>query len=670
MATYRYSRWDGSQQVFDLDEDAVLDAVSDDILAHGDVERALRALFQRGLSDEEDGRLNGLRDLLDTLKQRRQDQLDRYNLNTILDDLKERLKDVVETERRGIAKRLQEARDQLEGAVRNQAEHLEGPMRLLEERAERSKQTLDALPDSLGGAVRELQDYDFIDPEARQKFKELLDVLEQQMAESMFQGMREQLQEMTPESTEALRDMLRALNQMLRVRAMGMAPDFAGFMEQYGHHFGPDRPTSLEELIEKMRRETAAMDSLMESMTPEMRQELQDLMESSLGQELIDELAELAARMQAEFPTRGTDRDYPFMGEDPVTLQQAMELMRQLRDMDQLEDSLRAGDVESIDAQEVERLLGEDARRDLEQLSDIVRMLEESGYVKRDGGRLELTPKAVRRIAQSALREVFSQLKKDRLGPHEVYVRGDGGERTGETKTYEYGDPFDIDLQRTVFNGVLRAGPRIPVHLSPEDLEINRTEHLTQTATVLLLDQSRSMGMFGNFAAAKKVALALYWLIHSQFGRDYFHVVGFSDYATEIKGEDLADITWNDWVSGTNMHHALMLSRKLLSKQKAATKQILMISDGEPTAHLEGGRSFFSYPPSYRTVVETLKEVERCTRLGITINTFMLANNRSFVDFVDRMTRINRGRAFYSTPGQLGRYIMVDYLRNRRKVVA
>ncbi|MCH9009757.1 MAG: VWA domain-containing protein, partial [Chloroflexi bacterium] len=205
---------------------------------------------------------------------------------------------------------------------------------------------------------------------------------------------------------------------------------------------------------------------------------------------------------------------------------------------------------------------------------------------------------------------------------------------------------------------------------SPEDLEINRTEHLTQTATVLLLDQSRSMGMFGSFAAAKKVALALYWLIHSQYPRDYFSIIGFSDYGMEIKNEDLAELTWNAWVSGTNMQHALMLARNTLSKQKVATKQILMITDGEPTAHLEDGRAYFSYPPSWRTIEETLKEVKRCTQAGITINTFMLEANYYLMDFVDKMTRINRGRAFYTNPNQLGKYVMVDYLRGRRKRIA
>ena len=209
----------------------------------------------------------------------------------------------------------------------------------------------------------------------------------------------------------------------------------------------------------------------------------------------------------------------------------------------------------------------------------------------------------------------------------------------------------------------------MPVKISPQDFEIYRNEHMTRAATIVLLDQSRSMGLFNNWQAAKKVTLALFALIRTQYPRDTLHVVGFSDYAREIKEEDLASLSWNAWVSGTNLHHALMLSRNLLAKEKGGTRQILVITDGEPTAHLENGRSYFNYPPSYRTEIETLKEVKKCSQEGIVINTFMLENNYQLVNFVDRMTRINRGRAFYSSSENLGEYILVDYMNNRKKRV-
>ncbi|MCI0790939.1 MAG: VWA domain-containing protein [Chloroflexi bacterium] len=673
MTTYRYSRWDGSQQIFGIDEDDIMDSLADDMLSNGDLNRALRNLMQRGVRDENGQQMPGLRDLQERLRKQRQQQLDRYNMDSVMDELKEKLKEVIDTERRGIDERLKEARRQLEEAG-DSGEHLQGPMQMLEDRAERNQEKLDTLPDSMGGQIQELQDYDFMDPEARQKFQELLDMLKQQMMQNFFQGMKDQLQNMNPEDMEGLKNMIQALNQMLRDRAMGEDPDFEGFMEQYGDYFDPNRPASLDELLEQLQQQMAAMQSLMDSMSPKMRDELEGLLQSGMDPEFMNELSELAGMMYDMFPFEDMANEYPFMGDESVTLDQAMELMGKLRDMDQLEQQIqqvmRNGNVEDLDPEKVEEHLGEEARRQLEQLQKVIQQLEEAGYLKRKGDRLELTPRGIRKLAQKALKEVFSELKKDRMGRHEIYNRGDGGERTGETKPYEFGDPFDLDLHRTLFNSVLREGPKTPLSLRPDDFEIHRTEHITQTATVLLLDQSRSMGMFGSFSAAKKVALALYWLIHSEYPRDHFSIIGFSDYGMEIKTDDLAELTWNAWVSGTNMQHALLLARKTLARQKVATKQIIMITDGEPTAHLEGGRAYFSYPPSWRTIDETLKEVKRCTQEGITINTFMLEANYYLMDFIDKMTRINKGRAFYTDPSHLGRYVMVDYLRGRRKRIA
>ena len=673
MTTYRYSRWDGSQHVFDIDEDDVLDQLSDEVLAHGDLDRALRSLFRRGIQSREEGkRIEGLQDLMERLKKQRQRQLQRYHLDSLMDDLKERLKDVVETERRGIDRRLEEAGQQLEEAG-DDGEHLHRAMQVLEERAQRGKETLDNLPDGVGGAIRELKEYDFLDSEARQKFQELLDALGQQMVQNLFESMRQQLQELGPDQMEGVRDMLRALNQMLRERASGLEPDFQGFKERYGQYFGPNPPSNLDELIERLADQMAAMQSLIDSMTPEMRGELESLMESAMDAETMREMAELASRMYDLSSLDELTREYPFAGDEPLTLQQAMEVMKQLQDLEELERQIRqvtrSGDINDLDLDKVEQHLGEDARRQLEELERVVQKLEEAGYLRREGDRVQLTARAIRKLGQKALREVFAAIKRDRAGGHETYHKGAGDEHTGETKVYEFGDPLDVDLNRTIRNSILSHGPQIPVRIGPTDLEVHRTEHLSQAATVLLLDQSRSMGILGSFAAAKKVALALYWLIHTQYPRDQFFVVGFSDYAMEIKPDDLAEVTWNAWVSGTNMQHALMLSRKLLSRHQTATRQVLMITDGEPTAHLENGHAYFNYPPSYRTIEETLKEVKRCSRQGITINTFMLETSYYLVDFVDKMTRINRGRAFYTTPGQLGRYVMVDYLKSRRKLV-
>ncbi len=670
MVRYRYSRWDGTQQVSLFDNDDLLEHLSEDILAGHDVEQALRGLLQRGIEgDDQDQRIEGLHELMQRVQEQRRNMLERFNLESLIDDLKERLRDVVETERKGIDRRLREAREQLSNTD-EASDHLRTAMDILESRAASGKQTLDELPDSTAGSIRQLREYEFMDPEAQRKFNELLDMLNRQAMESFTQGMRQQIEEMTPEQLDELRNMTHALNQMLHDRANGLDPDFDGFMEEFGHMFDPDRPASLDELLERLASQMAAAQSLMNSMSPEMRAELSQMLDAALDPELRGEMDELMARLQMMFPFDTSGQEYPFMGDEPVTLQQAMEEMGKLQGIDDLEqrikDVIRRGDVQDLDPAEVEEYLGEDARRQLENLQRVVQQLEEAGYLRRKGDRLELTARAIRKLAQQALRQVFSELRKDRIGSHPVYVRGEGGESTGETKKFEFGDGTDIDLHKTVFNGVLRQGPSVPVKLTADDLEIRQSEHLSRAATVLLLDQSRSMGMYGNFIAAKRVALALYWLIKSQYKGDYLGMVGFSDYAMEISTENLGDLTWNAWVSGTNMHHALMLSRRMLAKEKAVTKNILMITDGEPTAHLEGGHAYFSYPPSYSTINLTLDEVKRCTRDGITINTFMLEASYLLIDFINHVTRINRGRAFYSTPGQLGKYVVVDYLKSRR----
>jgi uncharacterized protein with von Willebrand factor type A (vWA) domain len=263
--------------------------------------------------------------------------------------------------------------------------------------------------------------------------------------------------------------------------------------------------------------------------------------------------------------------------------------------------------------------------------------------------------------------EIYDQLKKSEYGKHPQQDRGVGGERADETKAYEFGDPFHLNLGETIMNGIFREGPQVPVRLEKDDFQVFRSESLTTTATVLMLDLSWSMALRGSFQAAKKVALALQNLIRTQFPKDSLYVLGFSAYARQLKQEELPYVRWDESVLGTNMHHALMLAQKLLARHTAGTKQIIMISDGEPTAHLEHGRSYFAYPPSPITIRETLKEVKRCTKKGIVINTFMLDRNYYLKEFVNQIAKMNKGRVFYTTPERLGQYILVDYVSQKRK---
>jgi uncharacterized protein with von Willebrand factor type A (vWA) domain len=671
--TYRYSQWDGTQEIFDIDANELMDQLSDELLNQGDVMRALRDLFRNGMRNQHGMQLTGLKDLMERLKNQRRQQLQQHNMDSVVDDLKERLENIINTEREGIDRRLEQAQEQVSQAPEAERPQQESLYKLLEQRTQRNQDKLDHLPDSLGGQIQELMEYDFIDPEAQQMFQELLDMLKSQMAQNFSQQMKQQIQGMSPQEMAAMREMMRQLNQMMRDKMAGREPDFDRFMQQFGPMFGPNPPQSFDELMERLQQQLAQMQSMMESMSPEMRQELEDALNSVLDPETQREMAEFASLMERLMPMDDLRRQYPFLGDDSLTMEQAMEMMRQLQDLDQLEQALqqamRTGRLEDVDPDKLAELLGEEARRAWEQLDRLRQLLKEAGYVTGDD-RLELTARGIRRIGQKALKEVFFHLKKDRLGNHEVDTRGAGGDLLGETKLYEFGDPFQLDLQGTVKNAILRGGPEVPVRMTSQDFEVYRTEHMTKAATAVLLDQSRSMGLFNNFQAAKKVTLALFALTRTQYPRDTLHVIGFSDYAREIKEDDLPKVNWNAWVSGTNLQHALMLSRKLLSKEKGGSRQILLITDGEPTAHLEGDRAYFSYPPSYRTELETLKEVKRCTQEGIVINTFMLENNYQLVNFVDRLTKINRGRAFYSSSENLGQYVLVDYVNNRKKRVA
>jgi len=643
----RYSRWDGSQAVPDLDADDLLSAMSDDLMLDGDLWRALRRLFQQGLQHPEGQRMPGLQDLLKQLRQRRQAQLDRYDLGSALEDIKKKLAEVTQKEREGI-------KDRLAGTS-----------------AQQKLAELDRLPPDPAGQVRELQSYDFVDPEAKRLFDELMQSLRQQMLQPLLKGMQQALQGMTPEDLRRLREMLQDLNRMLHQRAEGEEPDFQAFKDKWGQLF--PGAESLDELLAQLGRQMAQMQSLLESMSPGQRRELQELMSSLFmkDERLEAAMAQLAANLEDLLPLDELRHRYEFGGDEELTLREAMKLMEELQQMDQLERQMRRAespeDLAKIDPAQVEKLLGEDAARDLDKLREIAKKLEEAGYLERRGDRLELTARAIRKIADKALRDIFTHLRRDRFGRHVVSHRGAGGDRSDDTKRYEFGDPFLLDLKETLMNAVERAGAGTPVRLSPGDFEVFRTELSTRAATVVMLDMSRSMINNGLFLPAKKVALALHALIRGQFPRDRLHIVGFSLYAREFTAEQLPSLTWTDWNVGTNMHAGFALSRQLLGREKVGNKQIVMITDGEPTAHLEGNEAEFAYPPTRRTLQETLKEVQRCTREGVTINTFMLDRSPTLTAFVQEMARINRGRAFFAAPERLGEYVLVDYVRNKRR---
>jgi uncharacterized protein with von Willebrand factor type A (vWA) domain len=664
---FRYSQWDGRQKV-ELDADDLLAAMADDVLADGNPWRALQRLMHQGVPPGENQRRRGLQDVLKELRKRRQERLDRYDLGGSLDDIKKKLDEVVKMEREGIDKRVNEAREGTQqGKVPKET------LDKFEKAVARNKEALDQLPKDPAGQLRDLQQYDFVDPEAKKKFEELLQSLRDQMLKPFMQGMQNAMKNMTPEDMARLREMLQDLNRMLRERAEGNEPDFEAFKQKWGDQF--PNAESLDDLLEQMGRQMAQMQSLMQSLSPGQRQQLDEMMRSLLmrDERLEAAMSQLAMHLNDLLPMDEMAQRYPFRGDEDVTLEQAMKLMDELNQMEQLERELKGvrdlADLDRIEGEKVEELLGKEAANDIARLKELAKTLKDAGYLEGEGDDLTLTARAIRKIADKALRDIFKRLSRDRFGGHQINRRGAGGDQTDETKAYEFGDPFLLDLKETVMNAVERQGAGTPVRLTPEDFEVNRTELRTQAATVVMLDMSRSMLNNGYFLPAKKVALALGALIRSQFPRDALYIVGFSLYAREFTQAELPTLSLSEWNVGTNMHAGLMLARQLLGRHRGGNRQVLMVTDGEPTAHLENGEAEFSYPPTRRTIEETLREVGRCTRDGITINTFMLERTPWLAQFIEQLTRINRGRAFYVAPENLGEYVVVDFVEHRRRRV-
>jgi len=660
-ARFTYSRWDGTQKGFDLDADALFDELNDDLLYHGDINSALRRLMQQGMQDRNGERMQGLREMMEKLRQERQDRLDRFDLGGVYQEIADELNDIVDEERHAIENATRDA--ETSGDERRAQNARDAAM-------DRNFR-LDMLPNDLAGKVRELSSYDFESGEAAQRFEQLMDKLRQQLMQQMVEKMSGAMENMTPQDMQRMKDMLAGLNEMLERREAGEDPGFEQFMEQFGDFF-PENPQNLDELLEQMAQRMAAMQAMMNSMSPEQRAQLQQLSDQLLeDMDLRWQMDQLGQNLRSMFPQMNWNQSYEFEGQDPMGMGQAMQTMQDLGDLDQLENLLRnatnPGALAEADMDRVRELMGDDAARSLERLAELTKMLQEAGLIEQKEGRLELTPKGLRKIGSNALRDLFNKLAKDKVGQHQNDKFGQGHERTYETKQYEFGDPFNLDLQRTVRNAIRRNGAGTPVQLTPEDFEIERTEHTTRSSTVLMLDLSLSMPMRDNFLPAKKVTMALHSLITSQYPRDYMGIVGFSETARILTAAQLPEVSW-DFVYGTNMQHGFMLARQLLAKQ-TGTKQIIMITDGEPTAHvMQNGEVFFNYPPVRETVEATLREVVRCTRDGIRINTFVLDATGALRAFVEQLTSINHGRAFFTTPETLGDYVLVDFIDGKKQL--
>jgi uncharacterized protein with von Willebrand factor type A (vWA) domain len=716
MIRYRYSAWDGSQDSFHPSPEDVLDSLAEHLLQGGDLHKALRLLMQRGMSDRHGRMMRGLQDILNKLRTMKEQQLRQYDPNSVISELRRRLDDIIARERQTLEAQLEATRKRAESQPNEApktAQEQANEARVIEEMEElvaERQALLDQLPRQVGDTIRGLQRYDFVDRQAREDFEALVQSLQQQALQQLFEAMKQRLQDMSAGDMQRLRQMLEDLNRLLEQRSDGEEGDFQDFLDRYRDMFPNGAPESLEELLQQLAQNMEAMQSLLNSMSADMRQELQALLQGQVADPQMQQaLGEFMQHLQDYIRQHSMGDPFAFQGDESLSLQEALRLIERLQSMERLEDTLErvlwGAEPQQIDDEQVRQLMGEEIQGQVQALKELAERLEQQGYIRKSKDKLELTARGIRQIAQRAMQDIFAALRRDQFGKHDMRQRGQGGQRLEETKPYEFGDPFEVHLSRTVLNAIQRTSAQPPLRLALQDFEVYSTETVARCATVLLLDMSGSMERFSRFASAKKVALALDALIRLQFPRDTLHVVGFYTYAQEIKFQDLpylmpkpfgffpymySDMYRNpmgyldlqvdaaDVIRGrvdvpqafTNIQAGLQVAAHILARQRSANQQVILITDGEPTAHIRDNKICLEYPPSQRTLLETLKEVKRCTRHGITINTFMLGQDYYMERFVNELTRINRGRAFFTSPENIGDYILVDYLTNRRKKIA
>ena len=553
MSGYRYGPYHDGPDPLEppYDVRGAVDALGESVLDGSDPASALRDLLRRGMSDHQ-----GLDDLLRRVRERQRELRDRGRLDGI----------------------LEQARALLDTAVgQERAELFPDPA----DEARLREAELDALPQDTAQAIRQLADYDWRSPAARQTFEKLKDLLRREVLDSQFRGMKQTLQQPDPAAMQRVKDMMAALNAMLEADAQGThtQQDFDDFMEQYGDLF-PDSPRNLDELVDSLVRRMSAAQRLLNSLTDEQREELAGLMAQTLEDAgLAAEMSRLADALRSRRPDMDFD-GWPgeqMTGQNPLGLSEATTALSELADLADLEDALRqdypGARLDDIDEEAVRRALGRQAVDDMEALRQIERELERQGYLQRTDGKLELTPKAVRRLGETALRRVFAELPEGGTGDHDQPDAGQAGEYTGSTRAWSFGDEQAIDTPTTVRNALLRGGLPAkdgPVRLSVSDFEVGETERRSAAAVCLLVDLSYSMALRGTWGVAKQTALALHALIRSKYPQDSIQVVGFSNYARELRETDLAGLGW-DMVQGTNLHHALILAGRFLDRLPSRT---------------------------------------------------------------------------------------------------
>jgi uncharacterized protein with von Willebrand factor type A (vWA) domain len=648
---YRYGRWHGGPDPLAAPYDLgnAVDEIGDSVLGGSGVREALRELLRRGT----EGR-RGLDELRRSVRERLRKARTAGRMDGTLQEVRELLDQALSAERRDLFPDPDDA-------------------------ARLAEAELDALPEDTAGAVRALKDYPWRSDEARQAYERIQDLLRREVLDSSFASMKQALENASDQDMQAVKDMVADLSQLIDAHNRGEDTDqqFADFMAAHGRFF-PDDPQSIEELIDSLARRAAAQERMMAGLSPEQRAELGDLMNQAMSDMgLASEMAHLSdalrqARPDLPWGQRGQVPD----GEPSLGMGDATSAVAELADLEALSSQLSQGyagaSLADVDEELLERALGRPAVDDLAALRRLERELERQGYLNRSDGKLELSPKAVRRLGATALRRVFAQLDAPGRGDHDMADAGAAGELTGSSREWRFGDEQPLDVVRTVKNAVLRTAgePRADrdrhVRIAVEDFEVVETERRTGAAVALLVDLSYSMALRGTWGAAKSTAMALHSLVTTRFPQDDIQIIGFSSTAQVLRPETLAELSV-DTLQGTNLQHGLMLARRFLARHRDAEPVVLVVTDGEPTAHLEDdGTPFFCWPPMPETIARTVAEMERVARTGATVNVFALDPDPGLVRFVNDLTSRAGGRVFTPDPERLGEYVVADYLRTRR----
>jgi uncharacterized protein with von Willebrand factor type A (vWA) domain len=644
MSRYRkYAGGDPLAPPVDLAE--ALDAIGQDVMAGYSPERAMREFLRRGGQDQQ-----GLDDLARRIAEKRRDLLQRHNLDGTMQQVRELLDKAV------LAERGQLARD----VVMDDADRA---LRELE---------LESLPESTAAAVADLATYDWMSSEARQAYDEIKDLLGREMLDQRFAGMKEAMEGATDEDRAAVNEMLSDLNDLLEKHSRGedTDEDFADFMAKHGDFF-PEGPENIDQLMDALAERSAAAQRMLNSMTPEQRAELMQLSQQAFGSpELMQQLARMDANLQSLRPDLDWGGSEGFGGEQGLGLGDGTGVFQDLAELDALSDQLSqsygGARLDDVDLDALSRQLGDRAAVDARTLSELEKALRDSGYLQRGSdGELRLSPRAMRELGKALLRDVATRIG-GRQGQRESRSAGSAGELSGATRAWEYGDTEPWDVTRTITNAIVRtAGGDGPLRLSVEDVEVQETEERTQAAVALLVDTSFSMAMDGRWVPMKRTALALHQLIRSRFRGDHLELIGFGRHAQVMEIEELTGLDAR-WQKGTNLHHGLLLANRHFRKHPNAQPVLLIVTDGEPTSHLEpDGDVWFSYPPHPLTIANTVRELDNSRRIGAQTTFFRLGDDPGLARFIESMARRVEGRMVSPELDDLGAAVVGSYLGAR-----